>query len=130
MATNQMAIPDALFPPGVKGMGWIKSTMKVTHGSETRSFNSSADGLVQDCSNSSALAMELLQSCTEPLKWQGNFSFLNIRSTVYSNLKQGKSEGFDSSDRPSSLAQIWSKSLIFQPVWPWNLMDDLEKFYG
>ena len=24
------------------------------------------DGLVQDCSNSSALAMELLQSCTEP----------------------------------------------------------------
>ena len=25
------------------------------------------DGLVQDCSNSSALAMELLQSCTEPL---------------------------------------------------------------
>ena len=25
------------------------------------------DGLVQDCSNSSALAMELLQSCTKPL---------------------------------------------------------------
>ena len=25
------------------------------------------DGLVQDCSNSSALAVELLQSCTEPL---------------------------------------------------------------
>ena len=24
------------------------------------------DGLVQDCSNSIALAMELLQSCTEP----------------------------------------------------------------
>ena len=24
------------------------------------------DGLVQDCSNSSALAMELLQSCAEP----------------------------------------------------------------
>ena len=24
------------------------------------------DGLVQDCSNSSALAMELLQSCTKP----------------------------------------------------------------
>ena len=28
------------------------------------------DGLVQDCSNSSALAMELLQSCTEPWKWR------------------------------------------------------------
>ena len=27
------------------------------------------DGLVQDCSNSSALAMELLQSCTKPLIW-------------------------------------------------------------
>ena len=26
------------------------------------------DGLVQDCSNSSALAMELLQSCTKPSK--------------------------------------------------------------
>ena len=24
------------------------------------------DGVVQDCSNSSALAMELLQSCTKP----------------------------------------------------------------
>ena len=27
------------------------------------------DGLVRDCSNSSALAMELLQSCTKPSKW-------------------------------------------------------------
>ena len=26
------------------------------------------DGLMQDCSNSSALAMELLQSCTKPSK--------------------------------------------------------------
>ena len=41
--------------------------------------------------------------------------------------KQGKSEGFDSCDRPSNLAQIWSKSSIFQPVWPYNLMYDLEK---
>ena len=28
------------------------------------------DGLVQDCSNSSALAMELLQSCAKPPIWQ------------------------------------------------------------
>ena len=41
--------------------------------------------------------------------------------------KQGKSEGFDSCDRPSNLAQIWSKSSIFCPLWPWNLMDDLGK---
>ena len=27
------------------------------------------DGLVQDCSNSSALAMEFLQSCAKPLLW-------------------------------------------------------------
>ena len=29
--------------------------------------------------------------------------------------KQGKSEGFDSCERPSNLAQIWSKSSIFHP---------------
>ena len=39
-------------------------------------------------------------------------------------LEQGKSEGFDSCDRPSNLTQIRFKSSIFQPVWPWNLMDD------
>ena len=38
--------------------------------------------------------------------------------------KQGKSEGFDSCDWPSNLTQIGFKSSIFQPVWPWNLMDD------
>ena len=30
--------------------------------------NKQIDGLVQDCSNSNALAMELLQSCTKPSK--------------------------------------------------------------
>ena len=41
--------------------------------------------------------------------------------------QQGKSEGFDSCDRPSNLTQIGLKSSIFPHVWPWNLMDDLEK---
>ena len=41
--------------------------------------------------------------------------------------KQGKSEGFDSCDRPSYLTQTGFKSLIFQPVWPWYLMDDQKK---
>ena len=41
--------------------------------------------------------------------------------------KQGKSEGFDSCYWPSNLAQIWSKSSIFCPLWPWNLMDGLGK---
>ena len=31
--------------------------------------NDKIDGLVQNCSNSSALVMELLQSCTEPSIW-------------------------------------------------------------
>ena len=45
------------------------------------------DGLVQDCSNSSALAMELLQSCTKPLKC-GHMDFMvsqtNGNSAVFS----------------------------------------------
>ena len=59
-----------------------------------------------------ALAMELRLSCINP--W-------------ICDSEQGKSEGFDSCDRPSNRAKILSKSSIFQPVWPWNLMDDLEK---
>ena len=43
------------------------------------------------------------------------------------DLEQGKSEGFDSCDRPSNLTKIGLNSSIFQPVWPWNLMDDQKK---
>ena len=39
-----------------------------------RNLNPYIDGLVQDCSNSSALAMELLQSCTKPLIYQSNLN--------------------------------------------------------
>ena len=39
--------------------------------------------------------------------------------------KQGKSEGFDSCDQPSNLIQTLFKSLIFQAIWPKNLMDTL-----
>ena len=42
-------------------------------------------------------------------------------------IEQGKSEGFDSCDQPSNLTQNIFKSSIFQPVWPLNLMDDLNK---
>ena len=38
--------------------------------------------------------------------------------------KQGKYEGFDSCDPPSNLTQIWFKSSIIQPVWPWNLTEE------
>ena len=37
-----------------------------------------AEGLVQDCSNSSAVAMELLQSCTKPSIWCGQVIFSKI----------------------------------------------------
>ena len=50
------------------------------------------------------------------------------RMTLKNNrVPQGKSEGFDSCDRPSNLTQIGFESSIFQPVWPLNLMDDPEK---
>ena len=42
----------------------------------------------------------------------------------HADIKQGKSEGFDSCDRPSNLTQIGLKLSIFQTLWSWNLMDD------
>ena len=51
-------------------------------------------------------------------------SFHRFVVTFSSQIQQGKSEGFDSCDRPSNLTQIGFKSSIFQPVWPWHLMDD------
>ena len=48
----------------------------------------------------------------------------NEKCSIQFETKQGKSEGFDSCDRPSNLTQIGFKSSIFQPLWPWNLMDD------
>ena len=34
---------------------------------------------------------------------------------------------FDSCDRPSYLTKIGFKPSNFHPVWPWNVIDDLEK---
>ena len=50
----------------------------------------------------------------------GTFKFVFLR-------KQGKSDGSDSCDPASNLTQIGFKSLIIQPLWPCNLMDDLGK---
>ena len=36
------------------------------------------DGLVKDCSNSSGLAVELLQTCTKPLIWLINKCYENM----------------------------------------------------
>ena len=43
------------------------------YGAQELEFTLLYDGLVQDCNNSNALAVELLQSCTKPSKW-----FVNI----------------------------------------------------
>ena len=41
----------------------------------------------------------------------GPYGMAGLQGPVHE--KQGKSEGFDSCDRPSNLAQIWSKSSVF-----------------
>ena len=43
------------------------------------------DGLTQDCSNSIANALELLQSCNKPSKWASNElqSLVDINETIY-----------------------------------------------
>ena len=55
--------------------------------------------------------------------------FLLVANTSQWNITDqlGKSEWFDNCNRPSNLTQIGLKLSIFQPVWPWNLMDDLGK---
>ena len=59
--------------------------------------------------------------------WSQQIFALPWQQSSHAMCKQGKSEGFDSCDRPSNLTQIEFKSLIFQPMWPWNLMDDPKK---
>ena len=51
--------------PGDKPLSDPVMVSLLTHICVTRHV----DGLVHDCSNSSALAMELLQSCTKPSMW-------------------------------------------------------------
>ena len=62
---------------------------------------------MQDCSISIANTLEILQSCAKPSK-------CNPQETKCWN-KQGKSEGFESCDRPSNLTEIGLKSSIFCP---------------
>ena len=67
------------------------------------------------------------------MKLLGKYCQINVLTGKYCQInvltkEQGKSEGFDNCNWPSNLAQTGFKSLIFQPVWPWNLMDNLEKW--
>ena len=48
------------------------------------------NGLVQDCSNSIALAMELLQSCTKPMKWYEKTlisNYIKRHKSIFSQVK-------------------------------------------
>ena len=55
-------------------------------------FKTYTDGLAHNWSISSVLAMEIIQSCTKPV-------LRKAITTIY--IEQGKSEGFDSCDRPT-----------------------------
>ena len=46
---------------------------KITSSQVAYICNDKIDGLVQDCSNSIANALELLQSCTKPSKWHAKY---------------------------------------------------------
>ena len=92
-----------------------------------------------------AYANSRLWGCREPVVIWSYHDFKNrvapplifvacswfTHSILVLKIKQGKSQGFDSCDKPtgSNLTQIGFKSSIFQPAWPWNLMDDLAKQY-
>ena len=44
------------------------------------------DGLVQHCNISSALIMEILQSCTKPSKWTTLYGVLNVKCCIISDM--------------------------------------------
>ena len=67
-------------------------------------------GLVQDCSNSSVLAMELLQSCTKPSIWS-----LHINT-----LRPLQSGRYFAEDIFTLISLM--KSLAFLIECPWNLL--------
>ena len=67
-----------------------------------------------------AVAKPALAYCQLAIKKETYMKYDNFH-------QQGIPEGFDSWDQPRNLTQIGFKLLIFQPVWPWNEMDDLKK---
>ena len=49
-------------------------------------------------------------------EWNWTQIVEDMQNSYHNFVKQGKSEGFDSCDRPSNPTQIGFKSSIFQPV--------------
>ena len=83
----------------------IPSAEIICHGDECSFYENQISGLAQDCSNSSALAVELLQSCTKSLKW------LQVISVDLSNLSQISQAGWN-----------WTllSSIPSEPLWCWS----------
>ena len=98
--------------------------------------NMDADALAPCIARSAAALLFYVVSTYSYLPWDRISIMCSIsamaidrkcRKICNLTLKQGKSEGFDSCDRPSNLTQIGLKSWNNQPAWPWNLMNDLKK---
>ena len=123
--------PKLLYPkaPGVYGHNisclWLLSVFRFIwftvrntgHKIEASVLQRYIDGSVQDWSNSSALAMELLQSCTEPSTW-----YTNMRETILTwapatwRLKSQEAQLFVQQFVQVQLRQI-SKLRIICPFW-------------
>ena len=73
---------------------WASKTACCASGFGPRFFKNHIYGLVQDCSNSSALAMELLQSCTKPSIHNLLRRMLNFGSQAGENLGDTLSSGY------------------------------------
>ena len=114
------------------GYGRMVSTLATAVGGEAASeiwgfrletTHHHIDGLVQERRNSIANALELRRlSCTNLSTWRNSlttFTLLPVHGDMSSCLlhtkKQGKSEGFDSCDRPSNPTQTGFKSSFFSP---------------
>ena len=77
--TRQMAVWELIKKPcNKKCIGMVASPRPVSG-----ELHHHIDGLEQDCSNSSALAMEILQSCTKASIWP--WSEMVFRGTLYSD---------------------------------------------
>ena len=69
----QSCRPRTCGPVGVSNADWLVLLWDPT----VLMFGFYVDGLVQDCSNSSVLALELLQSCTKPSMWSVDMETLH-----------------------------------------------------
>ena len=80
----------------LKVSNWIRSLgaeILNLSGCEKCIDSRNSDGLVQDCSNSSALAMELLQACTKPLIWScfsRSLTFITIPEELELNMSRNE----------------------------------------